>query len=223
MPGPRRAAFVLCVLMACWPAQAAVPERPVEPPVVIEAVGATQVADILRALNYRAELAQERSGDPVVLAEALPREDEAQEDDPAVGLRFAVLFYDCEGSAQAEARRCGSLVLHASFAMVGDAHTIRDINEWDRLTRYSRAYFDRQGHPVLERDIVLSGGVTLEWLSRRLGEWRRGLGGFAERLDYSAPTSDGETGALESVPGLPSGPPDGEPSDGDEKAEPGAD
>lgn len=34
------------------------------------------------------------------------------------------------------------------------------INEWNRTKRFSRAYIDQEGDPILESDIDLEGGVT---------------------------------------------------------------
>ncbi len=36
------------------------------------------------------------------------------------------------------------------------------INNWNRRARFGRAYVDDQGDPVIELDLLLSGGVTLE-------------------------------------------------------------
>ncbi len=36
------------------------------------------------------------------------------------------------------------------------------VNEWNRTKRYSRAYLDKESHPILELDLDLVGGVTLD-------------------------------------------------------------
>lgn len=36
------------------------------------------------------------------------------------------------------------------------------VNDWNRRARFGRAYVDEQGDPVIELDLLLSGGVTLE-------------------------------------------------------------
>lgn len=41
-----------------------------------------------------------------------------------------------------------------------DAVTRSKINDWNRTTRFSRAYLDDDGDPVLELDLDLVGGVT---------------------------------------------------------------
>jgi hypothetical protein len=43
-----------------------------------------------------------------------------------------------------------------------DGVSLATINEWNRGKKYSRAYLDQQGNPVLELDLDLAGGVTRE-------------------------------------------------------------
>jgi hypothetical protein len=50
--------------------------------------------------------------------------------------------------------------LMARFAIAGTRATLKDMNDWNRDKRYSRAYLDRDGDPVLESDLDLDGGVT---------------------------------------------------------------
>jgi hypothetical protein len=39
--------------------------------------------------------------------------------------------------------------------------TLQQVNEWNRTKRYSRAYLDSDGDPVIELDLDLAGGVTV--------------------------------------------------------------
>ncbi|MBN1858152.1 YbjN domain-containing protein [Candidatus Bipolaricaulota bacterium] len=55
----------------------------------------------------------------------------------------------------------GSLLFYAAWST--DApFEFSAINNWNRLARFGRAYVDDQGDPVIELDLLLSGGVTLE-------------------------------------------------------------
>ncbi|HRQ66141.1 MAG TPA: YbjN domain-containing protein [Xanthomonadaceae bacterium] len=49
--------------------------------------------------------------------------------------------------------------LMARFAISGTGATLRSMNDWNRTKRYSRAYLDDDGDPVLESDLDLDGGV----------------------------------------------------------------
>jgi len=49
---------------------------------------------------------------------------------------------------------------HVSFSD-GNA-TLKKVNEWNKRRRYSRSYLDKDGDPVLELDLGMSGGVTVD-------------------------------------------------------------
>lgn len=57
--------------------------------------------------------------------------------------------------------RESSAWLLAGFSAEGQGLPDR-INEWNRTKRFSRAYLDREGDPIIESDIDLEGGVTRE-------------------------------------------------------------
>lgn len=48
------------------------------------------------------------------------------------------------------------------FSVTGTNANMKMMNEWNRTKRYSRAYIDDEGDPVLESDQDLDGGVTIE-------------------------------------------------------------
>ncbi len=56
--------------------------------------------------------------------------------------------------------------LYAAF--VGANPSMDAINEWNRTKRFSRAYVDTDGDPVIESDLDLEGGITegaiVEWV-----------------------------------------------------------
>ncbi len=49
--------------------------------------------------------------------------------------------------------------LMARFAVTGTGATLQTVNDWNRTKRYSRAYLDDEGDPILESDLDLEGGV----------------------------------------------------------------
>ncbi|MEN7343328.1 MAG: YbjN domain-containing protein [Pseudomonadota bacterium] len=58
----------------------------------------------------------------------------------------------------------GDLLLY--FGMTGFDLTHRDINEWNRQQRLSRAYLDHENDPVLESDLLADAGYNAEHLAR---------------------------------------------------------
>jgi hypothetical protein len=52
--------------------------------------------------------------------------------------------------------------VQAYFGRTGTGARLAGINEWNKTKRYSRAYLDDDGDPVLELDLDLAGGVTAE-------------------------------------------------------------
>jgi hypothetical protein len=51
-------------------------------------------------------------------------------------------------------------ILRASWS--GTGVSLKSINEWNATKRFSRAYLDQEGDPVIEMDFDLGGGVTIE-------------------------------------------------------------
>ena len=69
------------------------------------------------------------------------------------GLMAVLFLQDCrEGS-------CESLLLYAGFS-TDNPPSLELVNEWNREKRFSRAYLDEEGDPVLEADLDLAGGVA---------------------------------------------------------------
>ncbi len=186
------AAFLAASLAGAFAAPAGAAE--VERGQMLTAVTAADVAKALSLEGYAADRSADNRDNPVLLS----RTEE--------GVPFVVLFFDCETAAAEDTepvRLCGSLVLHATFGgIVGTRRTVATINEWDRQTRFSRAFFDLAGHPVLERDIMIAGGVSPAWLRARLREWGPGLDHYAQKIGYVDPDAADDAG----IPGVPDAP-----------------
>lgn len=63
-----------------------------------------------------------------------------------------------------------SLLFHTGF--VDTETTLRHVNDWNRENRFSRSYISDDGDPILELDLDLDGGVTLERIYRFLERCR---------------------------------------------------
>ncbi len=70
--------------------------------------------------------------------------------------------------------------LYAVFT--GGKVSISRINDWNRTKRFSRAYLDKDGDPVLEADLDFEGGVTNESVARFVALFVQSLESFDAHL-----------------------------------------
>ena len=57
--------------------------------------------------------------------------------------------------------RYGSLLFYAGW-QTSRTVPLAEINAWNRMARFGRAYIDEEGDPVLELDLLAAGGITEE-------------------------------------------------------------
>lgn len=116
--------------------------------VVLDAVGAQEVADLLREVGIDPEVREDPVGDPLLRGVHM-------------GAPFLVLFYDCGG----EPKACHAIQFRGYVprpeGLPDDA-----MGQWNRTRRLGRAYLDADGDPTLEGYVRLDGGVTPEHLRR---------------------------------------------------------
>jgi hypothetical protein len=62
--------------------------------------------------------------------------------------------------------------------------TLERINAWNREHRFSRAYLDADGDPVLEADLDLSGGVAEGVIRAFLDLFEESLRAFAAWIGF---------------------------------------
>jgi hypothetical protein len=60
--------------------------------------------------------------------------------------------------------------------------TLRKVNDWNRDKRFSRAYIDDDGEPVLELDLDLTGGVTIDRLVDYIMTTKFSIASFREEV-----------------------------------------
>lgn len=81
--------------------------------------------------------------------------------------------------------RESSAWLLAGFSADGRALP-EQINEWNRTKRFSRAYLDREGDPIIESDIDLEGGVTRDAMVAWIRTFNISLSAFNRMLVEAA-------------------------------------
>lgn len=89
------------------------------------------------------------------------------------GVVYTITFLNCTDGIS-----CTSLQLRAWWESAG-AHTIEQMNAWNRDRRFSAAYLDINNNATIEFDVNLAGGVTavnmddtLQWWQLVLSEFR---------------------------------------------------
>ncbi|MEF2071258.1 YbjN domain-containing protein [Consotaella aegiceratis] len=98
------------------------------------------------------------------------------------GTLYAIFPEDCDDGA------CKSVRFYAAWSDVSvDPETI---NAWNRERRFSKAYIDEAGDPVLEMDVNLRYGVTIASFDDSLDWWSIGLGAFVTEVLASEGNSD---------------------------------
>lgn len=160
----------LVLLAACAALLAAGPrpaDAAVETRSVVVSLTAGELADVMHAYGYRAELGTDGVGDPMVSSST-------------AGLNYSVLFYDCDGGTP---KRCRSLQLWASFELPSPLEPGK-LNTWNRQSRYAKAFTADDGSVVVELDIELDGGVTQANLHSLFALWDTLLGSFARHIDW---------------------------------------
>jgi hypothetical protein len=114
-------------------------------------VTAQEVAGVLKAKGYQAEITTDQDGDPKI-------------NSISEGAKFGVWFYEC-----AKGPRCHSIQFAAGFTQTDLAAS--RIEEWNRTKRFGRAYFSRQSNPWVEMDVDLEHGANTEALANDLDRW----------------------------------------------------
>ena len=138
-------------------------QTPVQAPQVVTSLTPREMEAILREVGYRYERVEE--GARVFFSLRMG------------GLRALLFLTDCRGG------RCGSLQLFAGFSM-RNPPTLERINAWNQEKRFSRAYLDKDGDPVLESELDLEGGVTRRAIISFLDTFERSLSRFATWIGF---------------------------------------
>ena len=89
------------------------------------------------------------------------------------GTPFAIYLYDCKKD------RCASLQYEASFSNTENISLAR-LNNWNRQSRYIRAYLDRSGRVLGEYDLDIAPGMDGKGLDHSLRRWRSALSRFKQ-------------------------------------------
>jgi Putative bacterial sensory transduction regulator len=106
----------------------------------------------------------QKSGYPVTV---ITNSDQSQVvESTAEGNRFDIEPDDCD-----KTKRCASFQFYVLLDP-NPAYTLAKINDWNRKKRWARALIDSGNNALLEMDVDLSPGGTLENLNDQFAVWR---------------------------------------------------
>ncbi|MEC9342586.1 MAG: YbjN domain-containing protein [Pseudomonadota bacterium] len=124
------------------------------------------VVNAMQNLGYRAELSTDSQGDPLITS-------------AASGYRFVVFFYGCTDGAE-----CQNLQFNASFDMEGQVD-LKLINEWNAKFRFTKAFADDEGDPIIVMDLILGReGAVHDHFKTILQEWETHVADYTEHVGF---------------------------------------
>ncbi len=138
---------------------------PVHAQKTYEAVSADALALVLDSMNIEYEQRTDGVGDPLFAFEI-------------EGYTVRLFTFGCEGDT------CSSLQMYAGFSM-STPPALKDINKWNMEKRFSRAYLDDEGDPVVESDLDLEGGVSLGAVREFIETFELVLIAYAEHIGFN--------------------------------------
>ncbi|MDP2739752.1 MAG: YbjN domain-containing protein [Pseudorhodobacter sp.] len=125
------------------------------------------IADLMRAMGYRAELTADNQGDPKI-------------NSATGGSNFRIYFYGCTAN-----KDCRSIQFAAGFDLTAGT-TLDVVNKWNAAKRYTKAYLDDEQDPLIEMDINLDfGGVSENNFRDSLDLWEGLLAGFKQHINFN--------------------------------------
>lgn len=122
----------------------------------------TSLQTLLLAEGYRAKLATDTVGDPMITS-------------ATAGYDFDIMFYDCTENTD-----CRSIQFYGGFSKP-DHGTAEDMNKWNAANRYARAYIDEEGDAILRMDVTMNGeGIGPQVFMENLALWNSLMSDFVD-------------------------------------------
>lgn len=146
------------------------PVEPAEPDAVqagnVEARVPQSVLDAMQQMGFLATLDKDDDGDPHISSRISET-------------HFQIYFYGCEENVE-----CNSIQFVAGYDLDSD-FGLGLMNDWNKENRWTKAYLDDEGDPIMEMDVFLGGGgVSRENFEEWLDLWRRLVEDFEVVIDY---------------------------------------
>lgn len=131
---------------------------------MVTARNPSSIIDVLQKAGYRAELAKDDSGDPMIKS-------------ASSGSNFVVLFYGCNDN-----KDCTTVQFFVGYAEHKNG-SIAALNEWNAKNRFGRAYLSDKGTARLEMDVDLDdGGMSTALFHDNLEFWVTIMASFEKHI-----------------------------------------
>ncbi len=130
-------------------------------PLASGGVTAAEVAAILQAKGYVAQIGKDEEGDPNIHSGS-----------GAEGSGFDVYFFGCN-----KGPRCTSIEFSVAYHVEGGL-TLAQINEWNHKKRFGRAYLDSENDPFIGMDVDVEKGFSTEAIDNNIDTWDSVVGTF---------------------------------------------
>jgi len=126
---------------------------------------AREVAGVLQAKGYKAEVTTDDTGDLKVKSAA----DE---------VNFTVFFYGCNHTP-----RCTSVTFQAGFHVEGGL-PLDKVNAWNRDKRFLKTWLDKVNDPYIEMDVDAAHGFSAEALAENIDTWVSGIPEYKSYIGF---------------------------------------
>ena len=89
---------------------------------------------------------------------------------------YTIRFLNCP-----RVKSCEDMNFSVGFQIKPD---INIINDWNKSKRFSKAYLDDEKDVILEWDVIIAGGISIENMDKSFSYWRLTLGQFIDHIDF---------------------------------------
>lgn len=153
---PTLAAAALCTALTAQTTVAAT---------AVSAAHPESIIDAIQDMGYKAELATDRYGDPMIHS-------------AASGVNFVINFYNCENNTD-----CSDLHFVVSFDLLNGIE-LYSLNSWNEERLIGMSYADSEGDPVLQHYVASVDGMSRSNFVATYSQWTESLADFTDYIDW---------------------------------------
>lgn len=131
----------------------------------VSAANPNQLAAVIQDLGYRAKLAVDDIGDPIIYSSV-------------GGTDFSIQFYGCDDDTNDD---CKMLLFRVGYDL-DDGTNLKAVNTWNENALVGRAYIDAERDPWLEWAVNTLGGVSRESFEDTYDWWEVTVNEFESEI-----------------------------------------
>lgn len=135
---------------------------------IVDRMTPGMIAGMLKEVGHQPRIESHNQGDPMIIANY-------------EGVKYAMIFFDCEKSGPLAERFCTDLEFYAAFAFDNPPALVA-LNRWNSGQAYGKAYLRKDGDVVFEMPINLANGVSESFMASSIEWWRSALIKFHEEI-----------------------------------------